>query len=296
MLTVRLRCPIFKQLLQVLNLGLRRMVRRFAHHPNSERDALSRPGVRRRWSAPAGLPDGGHRARDHASPCAAQRIGTSPEPFHVRRFIQPLPGTRLRPARQSPGQAGFRSRTRARPHQATLRPSHLWSKRPSGTTADRGGVPIVTVMCAFDNLSDSMADHWDTHHDNFNRMKKTMLPLFDRVFPALVDDLQQRGRLDETLIVIMGDFGRTPRINASGGRDHHPYCYSVAFAGGGIRGGQLHGSSDAIGAYPGSSPCGPHDVHATVFHALGIPLDSELRDQLDRPHSVCDLGRPLPLF
>ena len=158
------------------------------------------------------------------------------------------------------------------------------------------GVSIVTVMCAFDNLSDPMADHWDTHHDNFNRMKKTMLPLFDRVFPALIDDLDERDRLDETLIVIMGDFGRTPKINGAVGRDHHPYCYSVAFAGGEIRGGQVHGSSDAIGEYPKRAPCGPHDLHATVFHALGIPLHSELRDQLNRPQYVCDHGRPLPLF
>ena len=158
------------------------------------------------------------------------------------------------------------------------------------------GVPIATVMCGFDNLSDSMAEHWDTHHNNFNRLKSTMLPLFDRIFPALLDDLEERGMLDETLIVVIGDFGRTPKINAAAGRDHHPYCYSVAFAGGGIRGGQVHGSSDSIGAYPKSSACGPHDLHATVFHALGIPLDSELRDQLNRPHLVCSQGQSLPLF
>ena len=158
------------------------------------------------------------------------------------------------------------------------------------------GVPIVTVMCAFDNLSDPRAEHWDTHSNNFKRLKQTMLPLFDRVFPALLDDLEARGRLDDTLVVVMGDFGRTPKINGEVGRDHHPYCYSVAFAGGGIRGGQVYGASDAIGAYPAQAPCGPHDLHATVFHALGIPLLSELQDQLGRPRYVCDQGHPLPLF
>ena len=158
------------------------------------------------------------------------------------------------------------------------------------------GVPIVTVMCAFDNLSDPLAEHWDTHSNNFNRLKHTMLPLFDRVFPALLDDLESRGQLDETLVVVIGDFGRTPKINGKVGRDHHPYCYSVVFAGGGIRGGQVYGASDAIGAYPARLPCAPHDLHATVFHALGIPLLSELQDQLDRPRYLCDAGQPLPLF
>ena len=154
----------------------------------------------------------------------------------------------------------------------------------------------MTVMCAFDNLSDPLAEHWDTHSNNFNRLKHTMLPLFDRVFPALLDDLESRGQLDETLVVVIGDFGRTPKINGKVGRDHHPYCYSVVFAGGGIRGGQVYGASDAIGAYPARLPCAPHDLHATVFHALGIPLLSELQDQLDRPRYLCDAGQPLPLF
>ena len=158
------------------------------------------------------------------------------------------------------------------------------------------GVPIVTVMCAFDNLSDPRAEHWDTHSDNFNRLKHTMLPLFDHVFPALLGDLESRGLLDETLVVVIGDFGRTPKINGEVGRDHHPYCYSVVFAGGGIRGGQVYGASDTIGAYPAQSPCAPHDLHATVFHALGIPLLSELKDQFDRPRYLCDAGQPLPLF
>ena len=158
------------------------------------------------------------------------------------------------------------------------------------------GVPIVTVMCAFDNLSDPHAEHWDTHADNFNRLKHTMLPLFDRVFPALLDDLEARGRLDDTLVVVIGDFGRTPKINGAAGRDHHPYCYSVVFAGGGIQGGQVYGASDPIGAYPAQSPCAPHDLHATVFQALGIPLLSELKDQFDRPRYLCDAGQPLPLF
>lgn len=156
------------------------------------------------------------------------------------------------------------------------------------------GVPIVTVICAAGDLNGAKGDHWDTHSDNFNRLKNTMLPIFDRAASALIDDLHQRGRLEETLVVIMGDFGRTPKINGNSGRDHYPYAFSVALAGGGIQGGQVYGSSDAIGAFPRSRPCGPNDLHATIFNALGIPPESILFDNLNRPHQLCE-GQPLPL-
>ena len=101
--------------------------------------------------------------------------------------------------------------------------------------------------------------------------------------------------LDETLVVFLTDFGRTPKINNNGGRDHHPGVYSLAFAGGGIRGGQVYGSSDRKGAEPASNACSPADIHATVFKAMGIDPHTELHDVLGRPFQICD-GDPLPLF
>jgi hypothetical protein len=110
---------------------------------------------------------------------------------------------------------------------------------------------------------------WDTHEDNFNRMKTRLVPPMERAFSALLEDLEQRGLLESTLVIWMGDFGRTPKINAQAGRDHWPQCYSMVLAGGGIRGGQVVGESDKIGAFPVTRPVSPADVHATVFSALG---------------------------
>ena len=157
------------------------------------------------------------------------------------------------------------------------------------------GVPIVTVICAAGDLNGSAGDHWDTHGNNFNRLKNDLLPPFDRAVSALLNDLSERGRLGETLVVMLTDFGRTPRINRGVGRDHYPDVYSIFLAGGGIRGGQVYGSSDRLGAFPRDLPTGPADVHATIFQALGIPLDAHLQDALGRAYPLTD-GRPLPLL
>ena len=157
------------------------------------------------------------------------------------------------------------------------------------------GVPIVTVICAAGDLNGSAGDHWDTHGNNFNRLKRDLLPPFDHAVSALLGDLADRGRLDDTLVVMLTDFGRTPRVNGGAGRDHYPNAYSIFLAGGGIRGGQVYGSSDRLGAEPRDLPTGPADVHATIFQALGIPLDAHLRDATGRPFPLTD-GRPLPLF
>jgi hypothetical protein len=128
---------------------------------------------------------------------------------------------------------------------------------------------------------------WDTHQDNFGRLKNRLVPPMERAFAALLDDLADRGLLESTLVVWMGDFGRTPRINKDAGRDHWPQCYSMVLAGGGIRGGQVIGVSDRQGAYPKDQPITPADVHATVFTALGYD-----------PHGITYLspeGRPFPL-
>ena len=157
------------------------------------------------------------------------------------------------------------------------------------------GVPIVQVCCAAGDLNGAAGDMWDTHGDNFNRLKNRLLPVFDRGTSALLQDLQDRGTLDQTLVVVLTDFGRTPQINGAAGRDHYPYVYSIAMAGGGIRGGEVYGSSDDKGAFPKSLPCTPPDVHATIFHAMGISPRAELRDMLNRPLPICD-GDVLPLL
>jgi hypothetical protein len=157
------------------------------------------------------------------------------------------------------------------------------------------GVPIVQVCCAAGDLNGGQGDMWDTHADNFNRLKNRLLPVFDRGASALLQDLSDRGTLGETLVVFLTDFGRTPQINKAAGRDHYPNVYSVALAGGGIRGGQVYGSSDSNGAFPKTQACGPPDLHATIFQSLGISPRAELRDMLNRPFPATD-GRVLPLF
>ena len=155
-------------------------------------------------------------------------------------------------------------------------------------------VPIVTVACSAGDLNGSAGDHWDTHADNFNRIKNTMLPAFDRPAAALLDDLDERGMLDETLVVFLTEFGRTPKINKNAGRDHYPSCYSVAFAGAGIQGGQVYGKSDKSGSEPAKNACGPADLHATIFKAFGIDHKTTITDRLGRPFPISD-GEPLPL-
>ena len=156
------------------------------------------------------------------------------------------------------------------------------------------GVPVVQVCCSAGDLNGGAGDMWDTHSDNFNRLKNRLLPVFDRGVSALLTDLADRGTLDETLVVMLGDFGRTPRINGAAGRDHYPSVYSIALAGGGIQGGQVYGSSDSNGAFPRDKPCGPPDIHATIFQQLGISPRAEIRDQLGRPFPVSD-GNPLAI-
>jgi hypothetical protein len=156
------------------------------------------------------------------------------------------------------------------------------------------GVPLITVICAAGDLNGGGGDHWDTHSDNFPRLKNRLLPPLDQGSAALLDDLADRGLLEQTLVVWLTEFGRTPRMTGTG-RNHYPFCYSVAFAGGGIRGGQVHGRSDGQGSRPRDFPCAPDDLHATILHALGIPLDSPLVDAQGRPLPISD-GRPLPLF
>jgi hypothetical protein len=128
---------------------------------------------------------------------------------------------------------------------------------------------------------------WDTHGFNDKPMypilKKYLLPITDHTLPTLLEDLDQRGLLDETLVVWVGEFGRSPRINKIAGRDHWPQCYPALLAGGGVKRGHVHGASDKIGAYPVSDPVRPDDLAATMFHLLGIDPKTEIHDALNRP-------------
>ena len=149
------------------------------------------------------------------------------------------------------------------------------------------GVPIVQA-----NMG--RVQNWDTHGGNFRRLKNDLLPPLDQGVSSLLDDLARTGKLDETLVVITGEFGRTPRVgagtgnvNMKDGRDHWARVFSTVFAGAGVRGGQTIGQSDRIGAYPGSRPFTPADLAATIYRALGVDPSTELTDRLNRPIALC---------
>jgi Protein of unknown function (DUF1501) len=151
-----------------------------------------------------------------------------------------------------------------------------------------GGVNFVAV---FDGQTNGQEANWDSHEKLFPRHRQLIAPA-DQSFSALVEDLEARGLLESTLIVAMGEFGRTPKVNGSGGRDHWPDCYTAVLAGGGVRGGAVYGASDRIGAYPSSDPTTPADVAATIFWRFGIDPALEVRDQTDRPFRLAE-GEPL---
>ena len=153
------------------------------------------------------------------------------------------------------------------------------------------GVRLVTVNWARDYKA-GVEDHWDTHTDNFVKHKDKLLPAFDLGYTALLEDLEQRGLLDETLVVVLGEFGRTPKINKNAGRDHWPGCFSITLAGAGIRGGLVHGASDKTAAYPSRDPVSPEDIAATIYHALGIPRKTEIVDHTGRPFPLAT-GKPI---
>lgn len=153
------------------------------------------------------------------------------------------------------------------------------------------GVKMVTVCSGFNGKTPQ--DAWDTHSDNFNQLKKKLLPPLDRGLSALIDDMSERGLLRRTLLVAMGEFGRTPLINKNAGRDHWHHCYPALFAGGGVKPGIVLGRSDGRGAYPVSGPvCSPADLCATIYRCLGIDHKTEMTDPMGRPISVSK-GRPI---
>lgn len=148
----------------------------------------------------------------------------------------------------------------------------------------------VSLVCV--NWHQDGQNFWDTHGNNFNRLKNDLMPPNDRGFSALIEDLGERGLLDETLVVVAGEFGRTPKINATNGRDHWAPCYTQLLAGGGVRGGQVYGASDRQGAYVKDFPVTPDDFAATILHAFGLSPETAIEDPNGRPVRI-STGTPV---
>lgn len=156
------------------------------------------------------------------------------------------------------------------------------------------GIPVVQATMG-------IVQTWDTHVDNWGRLKNTLLPQLDRGLEALMDDLSDSGRLNETLVIVMGEFGRTPRVSTLAGqsvpgRDHWAHTYSGLFAGAGVRGGQVVGESDSIAAYPVTRSWSPADICSTIFDALGVDPEAMVVDPLGRPNYLRNGDVMTPLY
>jgi len=149
------------------------------------------------------------------------------------------------------------------------------------------GVPMINV-----SYCHTPRGSWDTHSRNFAKMKDSLGPTLDQALTALVGDLGDRGLLDDVLVVVNAEFGRTPKINGNAGRDHWPWVYSLALAGAGVQAGTIYGASDDSAAYPAANPHDPMDFIATLYHLLGVPPDIEIHDAVDKPYPVI-IGRPI---
>jgi uncharacterized protein (DUF1501 family) len=148
------------------------------------------------------------------------------------------------------------------------------------------GVPMINVHYC------RTPPGWDTHGQHFKSMKESLCPTFDMAFSALVNDLDRRGLLDQTLVLANAEFGRTPKVNKAAGRDHWPWVYTIALAGAGLKRGVVYGASDNIAAYPNANPHDPADMAATIYHLLGVPGDTVVHDQFGRPYPLV-IGRKI---
>ena len=157
------------------------------------------------------------------------------------------------------------------------------------------GVPLVTAYwdCTKEDPDIALLS-WDTHWDHFNACEGWLLPGMDRALATLLDDLAERGLLDETLVVVLSEMGRTPRINGRAGRDHWVGSYCALFAGAGIQPGVMHGKSDALGAYVADQPVSVQDLLATVYHLCGLESELMIHDHLGRPWPLYGTGQPIP--
>ena len=149
-------------------------------------------------------------------------------------------------------------------------------------------VTINTFLTVFDEIT------WDIHGSkpftSIEGMKNIVCPMYDQAYAALIGDLFERGLLDDTLVAGLSEFGRTPKVNPAGGRDHYPQCFTVSFAGGGVKGGRAIGASDTIGAFPAERPVKPGDIVATIFHSLGLDHEKHLPGPAGRPFALTDFG------
>jgi hypothetical protein len=149
-------------------------------------------------------------------------------------------------------------------------------------------VTINTFLTVFDEIT------WDIHGSkpftSIEGMKNIVCPMYDQAYAALIGDLFDRGLLDDTLVAGLSEFGRTPKVNPAGGRDHYPQCFTVSFAGGGVKGGRAVGASDTIGAFPAERPVKPGDIVATIFHSLGLDHEKHLPGPAGRPFALTDFG------
>jgi hypothetical protein len=150
------------------------------------------------------------------------------------------------------------------------------------------GVTFVTV-----HTETKGPGHWDTHENNFNLLQHLLLPFLDRALTALLGDLSERGLLKTTLVVVTGDMGRSPRVNAKAGRDHWPQCGFCLLAGGSVREGSVYGTSDKIGAYPIEHAVSPGDLVATIYEQLGVDPETTVPDQLGRPMPIAHGGQAI---
>jgi hypothetical protein len=154
------------------------------------------------------------------------------------------------------------------------------------------GVRFITINTFLTVFGETT---WDIHGSkpftSIDGMKNVVCPMYDQAYSALIEDLHQRGLLDTTLVTGLSEFGRTPKVNPAGGRDHWPQCFTVSFAGGGVKGGRVIGKSDPIGGFPAERPVQPGDVVATIFHSLGLDHQAHLPGPAGRPFGLVDFGR-----
>jgi uncharacterized protein (DUF1501 family) len=163
------------------------------------------------------------------------------------------------------------------------------------------GVSLITVNWQDETKIDGVNTCWDTHQNNFSKLRTLLCPLFDQAFPAFIEDLSQRGLLETTLVVAVGEFGRTPKMGQftqstntqKSGRDHWPHAFTAILAGGGIPGGRIYGETTRDGGYVADKPITPADLTATILHHLGVDFKQQYQDEFQRLRNLLSEGQPL---